>query len=62
MNTFDNDIKHVKVPHIWHIVQYSYQHSVGLEKKKNIYGISHDRGGHFVSFSVIFAQKLRFEE
>ena len=27
-----------------------------------IYGISHDRGGHFVPFSVIFAQKLRFEE
>ena len=26
------------------------------------YGISHDRGGHFVPFSVIFAQKLRFEE
>ena len=25
------------------------------------YGISHDRRGHFVPFSVIFAQKLRFE-
>ena len=27
-----------------------------------LYGISHDRGGRFVPFSVIFAQKLRFEE
>ena len=33
MNTFDN-IRHVKVPHTWHTAQYSYQHSVGLEKKK----------------------------
>ena len=34
MNTFDNIIRHVKVPHTWHIVQYSYQHSIGLEKKQ----------------------------
>ena len=27
-----------------------------------IAGISHDRGGHFVPFSGIFAQKWRFEE
>ena len=26
------------------------------------YGISHDRGGHFVPFSVISAQKMRFKE
>ena len=39
MNTFDN-IRHVKVPHTWHIVQYSYQHSVGLEKKQSILEVS----------------------
>ena len=37
MNTFDNIIRHVKVPHTWQhvvpIVQYSYQHSVGLDWK-----------------------------
>ena len=33
---------------------------LGIEMRT--YGISHDRGGHFVPFSVIFAQKLRFEE
>ena len=34
MNTFDNIIRHVKVSHTWHIVQYSYLHSVGLNEKK----------------------------
>ena len=36
MNTFDY-IRHVKVQHTWHIVQYSYQHSVGLEKQKGYF-------------------------
>ena len=40
--------RHVNVPHTWHIVQYSYQHSVEFEKEKvyfrpigNIFKLQH---------------------
>ena len=40
----------------------NYTHALLIGSQMIVYGISHDRGGHFVPFSVIFAQKLRFEE